>query len=265
MGPRGGAPQTHLIITCMETPILARLYHQHHSLQSDDLPYWLQLAGQSKGPLLELGCGTGRLSLPLAEAGHTVVGLDRDPGMLALLKEQAGRHWGRGLLVFAGDMSRFSLAARFPLILLPCNTLSSLTAAQRQRLYHRVGAHLEQEGRFVAALPNPESLDGLPSEGAAQVEDAFEIPETGDMVQVSSSWRRSPGEVVVTWHYDRLRPDGRVERHNLAGRQEIVPLPELRAELAQAGLQLGSAHGDFDGAPLTSQSPHLIVVASPAP
>jgi SAM-dependent methyltransferase len=248
----------------MSVPILARLYHLHHSFQGEDLPYWLQLARQSEGPLLELGCGTGRISLPLAQAGHTVVGLDRDPGMLALLKEQAGRHWGRGLRVFVGDMTRYHLAARFPLVILPCNTLSTFPAAQRRMLFDGVRSHLAQAGRFVAVLPNPESLAGLPPVGEAQVEETYEIPETGALVQVSSSWQTKGGVVMVTWHYDHLQPDGRVARHDLTSRQEMVGLPELQAELAQAALRLDEVYGDFDGSSHTPDSPQLIVEIRPA-
>jgi SAM-dependent methyltransferase len=61
------------------------LYHAHHNLYADDLPFWLDLAGKVDGPVLELGCGTGRVLLPLAQAGRQVYGLDNDWEMLRFL------------------------------------------------------------------------------------------------------------------------------------------------------------------------------------
>ena len=59
--------------------MLARLYHAHHSRNLEDLPFWQELARQQGSPILELGCGSGRVLLPLARAGYNVVGLEREP------------------------------------------------------------------------------------------------------------------------------------------------------------------------------------------
>ena len=60
------------------------LIHAHHNRHLEDLPFWLDLAGETGDPLLELGCGTGRLLVPLGQAGHRVIGVDHDPAMLKL-------------------------------------------------------------------------------------------------------------------------------------------------------------------------------------
>ncbi len=62
------------------------LYHAHHNRHLDDLPFWQGLAARQGGLILELGCGTGRLLIPLAEAGYRLVGLDYDAGMLEALQ-----------------------------------------------------------------------------------------------------------------------------------------------------------------------------------
>ena len=56
-----------------------QLYHAHHNRSLEDLPFWLELAAQAGDPILELGCGTGRVLIPLAQAGYHTIGLDNDP------------------------------------------------------------------------------------------------------------------------------------------------------------------------------------------
>ena len=63
-------------------------YHAHHNAFRSDIPFWLDLARRQGSPILELGCGTGRVLIPLAEAGYTVYGLDIDPEMLEFCLQQ---------------------------------------------------------------------------------------------------------------------------------------------------------------------------------
>ena len=62
--------------------MLPLLYHAHHNRYKEDLPFWLELAARHGDPVLELGCGSGRVLLALAQDGYQVYGLDNDPGML---------------------------------------------------------------------------------------------------------------------------------------------------------------------------------------
>ena len=66
----------------------AALYHLHHLGYTEDLNFWLAEAERAGGPILELGCGTGRIMLPLLEKGTRIYGLDNDPHMLDYLKKQ---------------------------------------------------------------------------------------------------------------------------------------------------------------------------------
>ena len=66
-----------------------KLYQAQHSEYQEDIPFWLVLASEQGSPILELGCGTGRVLHPLAEAGYTCYGLDHDPGMLAMVKQHS--------------------------------------------------------------------------------------------------------------------------------------------------------------------------------
>ncbi len=178
------------------------LYHAHHSLYLEDLPFWQRLAASSGSPVLELGCGTGRVLLPLAAGGSHIVGLDRDAGMLAYLRSQEDQAI-RPLLV-QSDLRRFAFGVRFPLIILPCNTLSTLSKSDREALYRCVSAHLAEGGWFAASLPNPALLADLPVVGEPVVEENFPHPKDQAPVQVTSAWERDETQVSITWAYDHL-------------------------------------------------------------
>jgi SAM-dependent methyltransferase len=238
------------------------LYHTHHSLHMEDLPFWLELAGQHPGGILELGCGTGRVLLPLLQAGHWVFGLDNDLEMLRFLRGSLpSRRQGKAP-VFLADMAHFHLAREFPLILLPCNTWSTLPPKKRQAALGCIRAHLAGGGVFALSLPNPAALAELPRRGEEEVEETFTHPHSGCPVQVSSAWRRSKGHFTVLWHYDHLLPDGQVKRLT-AQVQHSLEQPKVYIwELEQAGLQIGAVYGDFDRSPYTAESPALILVAA---
>jgi hypothetical protein len=111
-------------------------------------------------------------------------------------------------------------------------------------------------------MPNPEYLINLPARSEAEVEDEFSHPETGNPVQISSSWRRTKHIFTVTWIYDHLYPDGRVERFTVENTQEIVPADMYTDEIRSAGMKVTGVYGDFDRSIYGADSPHLICVAT---
>ncbi len=256
--------------------MMPSFYHAHHSNHMEDLPFWLGLARRTGSPVLELGCGTGRLLVPLAKAGLVVYGLDREAGWLAFLRANLeaertlpsrSRVAGDpqafvGPHVFVADMASFHLALEFSLIFTPCNILSSLSRPQRLATLACAQRHLGPGGLFAASLPNPAVLQRLPRRGEIELEEEFFVPENGDPVQVSSAWERSRDEFTLWWHYDHLFPDGRVERVTVKVRHSLADVTEYRHDLSRAGLQVGETYGDYDGAPYRENSPYWIFVAS---
>ena len=238
------------------------LYNAHHSQYQEDLPFWLDLAHQQGDPVLELGCGTGRVLLPLAQAGLRTVGLDNDLGMLRLLQAKQTPGLQPPPMLFAANLADFHLAQRFPLVLLPCNTWSVLDAGQRQRALNCIARHLAPGGVFAASLPNPEFLLDLPASSEADVDETFTHPQTGNPVQVSSSWQRTRHSFTVTWHYDHLLPDGEVERLTIQSRHDLIPSTAYLDELRQAGFHLRELYGEFDRSPADRWAANLIFVAS---
>ena len=107
------------------------LYHAHHSMHNEDLPFWLELVAQMGGPVLELACGSGRVLVPIAQAGYITIGLDRDASMLAALQINLQRSPKSTVYLLLADLAAFRLDTQFPFILIACNTLSTLQAPVR--------------------------------------------------------------------------------------------------------------------------------------
>jgi SAM-dependent methyltransferase len=238
------------------------LYDAHHSTHTEDIPFWLSIAQRhASQPVLELGCGSGRVAVALAQAGCSVVGLDIDPEMLFVLQKRLDDLPEICLPFVQADMTDFHLELTFSAILLPCNTLSTFSAAERQKIFDLTASHLQPEGWFAASIPNPDYLRLLPTTSPPEIEDVFKHPLDQEPVQVSSSWKRDREFFTVTWNYDHLLPDGRVERTNVRVRHSLEPLSIYQEQLKAAVLTLKETYGDFDGSVYTLDSPNLILVA----
>src|SRR5829696_9294186 len=126
--------------------------------------FYAALARETGGPVLEIACGTGRVTIPIARQGFAVTGLDVVPGML---ERARGKAAGLPVRWIEGDARAFDLDERFRLIFLTGNAFQAfLTNADQEALLGRVRAHLRDEGLFAFETRNPrwrtgEDRDGL--------------------------------------------------------------------------------------------------------
>jgi SAM-dependent methyltransferase len=132
---------------------------------AEDLPLWRTLAEENDGPVLDIGAGTGRVTLDLARRGHRVTALDLDGELLTELERR-----GRGLQIetVAADARSFELDERFALCLVPMQTIQLLGGADgRARFLRCAKAHLRPGGTLAAALTSRltpyEIADGAPA------------------------------------------------------------------------------------------------------
>jgi SAM-dependent methyltransferase len=237
------------------------LYHAHHSLHMEDLDFWLRLAQQQGGPVLELGCGTGRVLMELAQHGYQVYGLDRDATMLAFLRTHIPSKQRAFIHIWQADFAKFRLEKSFRFILLPCNTLSTLNLRERNAAFNCVYQHLAPGGVFAASLPNPRLLSRMPRSSNEEPEETFSNPQGGGTVRVSSKWKRTRSEFILTWIYEWQAGAGQSERIERTVRHRLDPPYAYMQAISDAGLIITGTYGDFDRSPYTPDSANWIVVA----
>ncbi|MDQ3086487.1 MAG: class I SAM-dependent methyltransferase [Actinomycetota bacterium] len=128
----------------------APIYDRWAAHMTDDVGFYVDLARQADGPVVELAVGTGRVAIPITErTGQKVIGIDSSPAMLAVARERAATA-GLELDLREGDMRDFSLDEPAALVICPFRSLLHLsTWADRRRVFERVAAALGPGGRFA--------------------------------------------------------------------------------------------------------------------
>lgn len=237
------------------------ILHTHQCMFTDDLPFWQDLARRHPGPILELGCGSGRVSTALAQAGFRLTGIDRDFNMLAFFRRNSSCSLNNQIHVVQADFTHFNFAARFALIIMPCNTFSTLSKSGRRHTLNMIHRHLLPTGLFAVQLTNPLLLASLPTIGEPEVDDTFTHPVTGEAVQVSSSWQRTSDRMTVTWTYDLLSTDGKVSRSAFSVGHFLEKPSNLRTEFKRENLIIKSELGNYEYESFQEDSPNWIVLA----
>lgn len=134
--------------------------HRGTAVTTTDIPFYVELAMEAAAAeqsVLELGCGTGRVTLPIARAGVRITGLDNSPAMLDVARRKAvdeeNPRWTEA------DMTSFALGERFGLVLIPFRSfLLLLSEAEQEACLQRVHEHLEAGGRLALNIVNPTKL-----------------------------------------------------------------------------------------------------------
>lgn len=187
--------------------------------------------------------------------------MDNDADMLRYLQSRLEDNLAPRVRIWQGDILAFRVNKKFASILLPCNTLSTLTAKETRSLFSLVYDHLPPEGIFAAGIANPALLTTMPAVGEPEIEDSFSHPTDGEPVQVSSEWRRVGEKLTLLWHYDHMQPDGDVQRTSVRTEHLLAPASFYRQELRIAGFSKMKRFGDYDRSPYTRRSPYLLLQA----
>lgn len=249
---------------------IARFYDLTHASLTDDLPFVLQLAADTDGPVLELGCGSGRLLLPLARAGHTVTGLDLSVGMLDRTRARLAQEptaVQQRVTLHQADMSNFTLpdAAPFGLAVVPYNTLFHLDTAQALAMLRQVRTVLGGNGRLCIDTANPVDLANTPEDALLSLENVLTDPETGEMiVHLASNRLDSANQTLhITWIYDVSAPNGGPVNRTVAQAAYHYRYPhQLELLLQEAGYQLLHLWGNYDQSPYEETSNRLLILAT---
>lgn len=231
------------------------------------IAFYAALAQETDGPVLEIACGTGRVSIPIAQLGFAVTGLDIVPGMLERARSKS---IGLPTRWIEGDARTFHLGEQFRLIFLTGNAFQAfLTNADQEALLQRVRAHLHDEGLFAfetrnPLLPNSKTREGLfvTLETHDEEEDwpSF-INANGYEVRVSRT--RVYDHVAQILHltsYKRWH-EGDKQHTKITRIALRYTFPqELAALLHYNGFIIIRQYGDWNEEPLTATSPSIISV-----
>lgn len=223
----------------------------------DDIELFRRLAADSGGPILEIGSGTGRVSLALAADGHEVVGIDVSAPMLRVAEQRRAAipavAAARARFLQA-DLATLDLGRQFALILAPSRVFQFMrtTAAQRQALAS-LRRHLTDDGRLVLDLFDPMLEYVIPSRGGMRGALELVHPMSGNrvVVDVTGRWP-DPGTqlIVEEWTFTELEAAGvalRTTTERLTLRWSLRA--EMRLLFELEGFDVVGEFGDFEGGP----------------
>ena len=235
-----------------------------------DVAFFLNEAVNAGGPVVEVGCGTGRVLIPIARAGVEIVGVDASTNMLRVCRERLGHEpeavQSRARLVQA-DMRSFDIDGRFTLATIPFRPFQHLLTVDDQlACLATIRRHLVDGGRLILDIFNP-SLDSLVDTRVGQEhgeEAAFSMPDGRNVVRRQKTVATNRFTQVNDFEliYYVTHPDGREERLVHAFSLRYLFRFEAEHLLARAGFDVEHVYAGYDKSPYGSTYPgELIFVA----
>ena len=227
----------------------AEIYDEWSEHMTEDVAFYVGLAREADGPIVELAVGNGRVAIPVArETGRKVIGIDLSPAMLAQARERADAE-GVDIELREGDMRDLELAEPAGLIYSPFRSLLHLANWQdRRRVFERVAAALKPGGRFAwnAFVFDPVIAGRVSGEVSQHAESSriwqrVDYDPTESRIDITA-WIDQPGEgerKLSLWWVNRAEWEGLIE---------------------VAGLEVEALYGDFDRRPFDEESREFVWV-----
>jgi ubiquinone/menaquinone biosynthesis C-methylase UbiE len=227
-----------------------------------DVKFWQQMARQCGGPVLELGCGTGRVSLPMARTGVRIVGIDRSASMLGRARKRTRlAKLGSHLHLIRGDIRYLPFpAASMPLVAAPYGILQSLLDDEALdatlAAVHRV---LKPGGTFAIDM-----VSDLVSWQEYQRKTKLRGPMRGSQAQITliESVRQDRRRGVTVFDQEFIERRGTSRHvHAFSIRFRTVSVQEMTRRLEKVGFEIAAVLGDYDGGPWDPRADVWLIVA----
>jgi SAM-dependent methyltransferase len=246
--------------------VTAKYYDAAYATKQDlvDLPFYLDLAKQSGGPVLEIACGTGRVLLPIAREGIAIEGVDNSLPMLRVLKshiEKESARTRRCITVHQGDMRRFRLPKKFPLVIIPFRPLQHMYTLHDQREALTTAAfHVQKKGilAFDVFYPKMELL----SAGLDQEIPELEWPaDSGSIVR--RYFRKDSVDKInqvfsFTFIFRTYKRGKLLHEESEQFKLSYYTYPHLKALFRLARLEPVTEYGSFAKTPLDNTAEQMI-------
>jgi SAM-dependent methyltransferase len=236
--------------------------------RTQDVAFYVNAVKKYGDPVLELGCGTGRITLPIAEAGYRIVGLDLSERMLerAVEKRAALRREARERAhLVRGDMTKFELEEKFRSIVVPFRPFQHLLESEQQMAcLNCVKQHLVPNGSLIVDFfqTDPERMHDPKFLNESllieyDLSDGRHVALSERVAAFHRAQQRNDVEMIFrVTHADRKQ-----ERLVMEWTLRYFFRYEVEHLLARCGFRLESVYGNFDSSPLGDNSPEMIFVA----
>lgn len=230
-----------------------------------DLPMYKGYAAKSGTPILEIGAGSGRLTIPLACEGHDVVAVDISPSMLTILGEKLTKQpvdVRSRIRVVESDVCSLDLGQTFDLVMVPFYTFNYLLTPQVQRkALSRIRSHLTPSGRLILDVFNPVGRIDTPVEGPVPTVDTTD-PATGRRVRSWNTFRFDTEAPIehITHRFETTQADGLVQIKEFSVQRRHFFSGELEQLVASQGFQVLAVSTGYEGDAPTANSEQLVYI-----
>lgn len=246
--------------------LASKYYDAAYSAMNDlvDASFYLELAKQSRGPVLEIGCGTGRVLLPIARAGVEIHGVDNSGPMLDVLKQKLANEESpaRGrVTLHAADMREFRLSRQFPLVTIPFRPLQHMFTVEDQlRALTSAAAHVAEGGILALDVFYPKFDRLMRSIGDEMLE--VEWSPSPDTI-IRRFYRKDAVDKInqnfwLTFFFRTYREGQLIAEETETLKMSFYTYPHLRALFLLAGLEPVAEYGSFDKTPLDNNAEEMI-------
>lgn len=241
----------------------AEYYDQAYRKRRDDVRFYAHVANKYGGPVLELGCGTGRVTKGIAERGVSVVGVDNTDAMLERARVRLAKPKRLAALVewIEGDLRDIRLERRFPLVIAPFNVFNHLyTRDDIERALETVRVHLADQGRLVFDVRLPYA-----SELARDPEKVYKVgsvrrPDTKRKYHYRERFEYDPITQVQQMDFAFVGVDDPSDFHLTPLTHRVFFPRELEALLHYNGFTVEHHYGDWDFEPLHAAAESQVLI-----
>ena len=253
-----------------EYDAFASTYDLEYGRTRIDLEFYVALAKAAQPPVLELACGTGRITIPIARAGVPVTGVDSSREMLSQARAKLDTEGPLPVTLVQGDMRTFALEERFGLAMIPARSfLHLLTPEDHVAALHNIRDHLVDDGRLALHffVPNLRMIVERAESSLGQAlaySHEFVDPDNGQRVLVWQSLQhetyrqRICAHFVYEWVDEARQTVARRHRHYTLC---YIHRNEMEHLLARCGFEVEALYGDFEGGAFGPESTEMVWVA----
>jgi len=248
--------------------VIAKYYDGAYAAKQDlvDLPFYLDLAAQSGGPVLEIACGTGRVLLPIARKGIEICGVDNSQPMLDVLNTslaQETQEIRNRITLNQGDMRTFRLNRKFPLVMIPFRPMQHMFTVEDQvAALKTAAAHLTDTGTLAFDVFYPK-FDMIWTRVGEEIPEMEWTPPSDPTKLVRRFFRKDAIDKInqvfsFTFIFRSYRSGDLILEETEAFRLCYYTYPHLRALFRLAGLEPVAEYGSFAKSPLDNTAEQMI-------